>query len=328
MPELDEFFDAYDRAHTVGAEAPDWKTLRKHVRQRLLRPVLKLGLVIAAFAITVALGATINRWFFMIALCVAYYGITHIWVALRAEQRALRDLSSSEDLRKYLNDEGEKRRIIALLHTLLSIALVWLSGLAAGITALLDENWTTPLAACGVIFLWGIYEWTFGFQKNDEIPTPTTLLKLRADGETDESEDDDDESWTRLFVTFFLPFILGAIGITVGFFGLPWRPWIIGSVAAFAWGIVELVRFVMSARGEDDDEEDEDDEHDEDDEVDNKDLARLGLMLIFLFALNLGAIGLIVGLFDLSWRPWIIGSVAVFAWGVFRLVRFLVSGKN
>ncbi|MEQ8765410.1 MAG: hypothetical protein RL885_15860 [Planctomycetota bacterium] len=157
MNELDDFFDAYDHAHTLGAEAADWRALRRNVRRSLLRPALALLGSVALLIAGVALGwaGHFSGWLLAGGLVLAV--IPDRLQRLRASRERVAGLDNSEDLRAHLLREARLERagafVSALVHAAVSLLFLG-TGLIA---ALLGKDYRPGLISALIVALLAAY---------------------------------------------------------------------------------------------------------------------------------------------------------------------------
>ena len=181
MNQLDDFFDAYDRTHSLAGDAPDWDSQRKKVRRALARPVYELVGKVALALLCLAWGILGHPNGYLLAVGIllflpGYYG------RVRSKAEDIAALSSEDELKALLEKERTRRLAKAVVGALYWAALALLLFLFAGFLAWKEKDFRPSLAVGGIAVLLCAWEAFFRFPR---------LCRGMADLE---DEDDDEDS--------------------------------------------------------------------------------------------------------------------------------------
>lgn len=157
---LDDYFDAYDRAHELSAGAADWVTLRKKVRRSLARPAFELAGKMVYLVACLAFGIWGHRIGYLLALGALCF-IPQYVGRLRAQIASVRELSSEGDLQQHLEKEAQRGMAGAVIALLFYTGFTVLFLGVAALAAWMDKDFRSSLAVSLVFALLATYALLF-----------------------------------------------------------------------------------------------------------------------------------------------------------------------
>lgn len=143
---LEDYFEAYDRAHTLAGDSPEWGAMRKKIRWALARPILELTGQFAFLLGCLALGIWGNPIGYLLALGTLCF-IPQYVGNLRAQIASVRVLSGTEELQRYLGEEAQRRMAGAVVGTIYYAALALLFLGAGAVAAWRGKDFSPGLIA-------------------------------------------------------------------------------------------------------------------------------------------------------------------------------------
>lgn len=148
MNQLDDYFEAYDKAHALAGETPDWETQRRKVRRALARPAFALAGRVLLILVATLCGIMAHPMFYLIAGSSLFFLPGYIKGA-RDQARSIAALSSEADLAKLLEKERIKEIGDPLLKGIYWAGVALFLFLFAGLLAWQENDFRASLFVGG-----------------------------------------------------------------------------------------------------------------------------------------------------------------------------------
>ena len=187
MPTLDDYFDAYDRAHAATTTETDWSRLRSGVRKSLMRPILDLLGVVALMVAGIAVGLGGHGNGYLIAMGSALALLPSRIRSLRGSVDDVRALTTAEELRTHLRTEAARDQASTFVSCLKNAAFGVLFLLVGTTAAFLGKDFRPGLIAGLVMLGLAAFDFLVRLKRTARELDALEDLSSAADVVTDES---------------------------------------------------------------------------------------------------------------------------------------------